>query len=353
MSAALKKIFLNSLYMLFLISINSCGQQMTVNESALKLLLIEDKEYFNVKPETLTKLESDLLDIDFYGIVLGAPKIINTEKKDELPLLIGIRYSGDRDWEYPLKDNCLIVATNLSDGSVYTEKLFQDKGEKIALGNAGKGDKPDGLAQAAALVTCVDIRDILGISLTKSEWSFSILYHDWKSNRCDILLEGTKADETIPADYIYPPVINGNALPDYYQNPLSPKMPDNGLQLTCTYDESEQRQSLICAGSYNICARNYHVLFNKQGITEIGNNTIAIVPVTLILIPGKDNQAIQINWHLPVYEEREISSIKKLFGYFTIDVFKADKNFTLLDGTNLLFICIDGNIYGPQQIKVD
>ena len=101
------------------------------NLQVQKLLTLDDEEYFNIDEKVLAKLEFDLLGTDFFGVVINAPQKININEKNKLPLLIGFRRSGDVLWDYPIIEHSFLVATNLSDGKVYTIKLFNDKKEKI------------------------------------------------------------------------------------------------------------------------------------------------------------------------------------------------------------------------------
>ncbi len=183
--------------LLFVLTINCAmvyGQRIPKNKEAMDLLGLKGKAYYNIDEKGLSELESDLLDIDFFGIVISAPHDIEINKRDDLPLLVGIRYSGERSWDYPVSENCFLVATNLEDGSEYVAKLLYDKNGKTAVEEEEKGEKPPGLALASAVVAKINVREIIEIPWVKSEWGFSVMYHDWESNKVNVLLEGTDDD---------------------------------------------------------------------------------------------------------------------------------------------------------------
>ena len=172
------------------------GQDISENSEVIDLLSLKEKAYYHIDEKALSKIESELLDIDFFGVVISAPNKINTNQMDILPLLVGIRYSGDRAWDFPVEENCIIVATNLIDGSKYEENLFYDESGKIVFEEEEQGDKPPGLAIASALVFKVDVRDIFELPWSTGQWGFSVLYNDWESNRVDIFLVGKDIDAT-------------------------------------------------------------------------------------------------------------------------------------------------------------
>ncbi len=166
-------------------------QEVLENKAVLDLLTLKEKSYYNIDENGLSELEYNLLNIDFFGIAISAPEKIDVETREILPLVVGIRYSGDRGWDFPLKENCFIVVTNLSDGSEFKSRLFQDKKRKIPVEDEEeKQEKPTGLAMAAAVVTIVNVRDLLELPWSTGKWSFSVSYYDWESNKVEVTFEG-------------------------------------------------------------------------------------------------------------------------------------------------------------------
>jgi len=186
----MKKICFAIMSLILIISVCSYSQELTDSPVAQKFTSLKEGSFFDTDDTVLRAFESDLLDNDFNGLLLSAPKSVDTAKKDSLPLLVAIGYSGDRAWDYPIQKHCYLIAVNKSEGSVYIEPLFQDKKAKSITNEGKKGEKPTGLALCASVVMRVNIRDIMELPWEKGEWCFTILYHDWLSNKVNVFLTG-------------------------------------------------------------------------------------------------------------------------------------------------------------------
>ena len=149
---------------------------------------------------------------------------------------------------------------------------------------------------------------------------------------------------------VYPPVQNIDSIPRYTQNHYYPPIPEDGLKFDCVFNNNDQKGILACSGSFNIDSQDYHFAFDKQETTENNSEIVAVVPVTLLLLPDEGGQLIQYNWNVSVYENIKNSSMQKLQGFFAVDV--LDINKTMTNDIYMAYICIDGTVYGPMEVFI-
>lgn len=344
-------IVLNSLCFIFFINISSYGQNISVYQSVEKLFSLTDEEIFNINENLLLDIESDFIEIDTMGIILRAPaKIINSKHQKILPLLVAIRCSGERNWEYPIRQSCYIVATNLLNGTVAFNKLFYDKKEKSSFEYEEKEVKPpNGLDGATAIVTMVDVQEVLNLPTTKGEWSFSIIYHDWVSNRVKVRIEGIESHEIEMAREVQIRERGTQIYPYYSPTQHSPTLPENGLNFSCNYYKSDNKDSLIFIGSYNMNLKDYHFVDEGISLFKDDQKLLAIVPLTLLLLPKNSEYYFKYDYYIPVYSNSENYSVSKLQGYFALNVLGNSEDVTIPNDTYLAYVAIDGIIFGPQK----
>ncbi|MCK5607299.1 hypothetical protein KAR91_35780 [Candidatus Pacearchaeota archaeon] len=327
-------------------------------EIVTNVLNFTDDEFYNIDQTILNQHEAQLLDMDYFGLAVNAPEIIDTKKQDKLPLIMAVRLSGERDWELKLADNCILVGTNMLDGSVTFAKALVD--EKALKGrgepeNPPKGPKPPGLALAAAQLTELDAKNRLQIEWDSGIWALGAIYYDWQSNTVEVELNGD--EEIIPqqADSVYPdPNLQGSgAIPSYLPMNKTPKAPASGLLFMCEFSIEQNRQVLNVFGSYAVEVREFHlpkqqIMHNYQGRQE---NIAAIVPLTIAVLSVDWNTPFQFDCLVPVYGKTlEVGKIAT--GYFAIDAFTDPLPQPLTPGKYVSYMIMDGRIFGPFPFKV-
>lgn len=344
-------IILNSLCFIFFINISSsCVQHSTVYNSVEELFSLEDEAFFKEDENLLLDLENSLLEIDTLGIIIRTPALVNSKNQEILPLLVAIRSSGERGWKHPVRQSCYTVATNLSDGTVIIDKLFYDKKEKISFEyNDREVKPPNGLAGTEAMVKIVDLKEVLNLSMTKGEWSFSIIYYDWVSNRVKVTIEGTDVHETeIPKDVDSHE--NGNQIyPSYSPSQHSPTLPENGLNFSCNYFKTDKNDSLIFNCSYNLELKDYSFLNEGNLLSQDNHKLLAKVPLTIILLPKYSEYHFFYNYLL-IFKDSDKLLKSNQHGYFTLDILRDMEDVTIPNDIYLAYIVINANIYGPKEI---
>lgn len=339
--------------LLAIAGMKSVCQTFIENEKVLELITLKDKALFNLKEKDLTDIEFHLLDVVDSGIAINTPEKITWGNNEVFPLLLFSRSTGKHEWEFPLVEHSYLVGTNLFDGEVFVEKLFVNDREREPVSETYTVQDTSELPIASAYATIIDLYDISWLTLTNGQWRFLIIYHNWISNSVSITFEGDDTNYEIIPQSIIPPVSKDKSIPNYSQNNHTPPLPDNGLNFNLTYDKSDLKESFTCSGSFNIDSLPYHYVFEESEKTRYNREICAIVPVTLILIPNQGDQFIQNNWCIPVYNENNSRSSKKLKGYFTIDVLDSPNNVTLLHNEYLAYMVIDGNIFGSKEIIIE
>ena len=336
-----------------------------------KILNLTEDEFFSADQSVLAPRESQLLDMDFFGVVINAPKQISTERHDKLPLIMAIRLSGDRGWDVSLADNCILVGTNLQDGSVHfangliSEKELQNRGyrEKVP-----KGPKPSGLALAAAQLTELDARGRLNMNWNTGTWALGVLYYDWLSNIVLVELKNNKPAQCPPISSIHPlpnPDIGTTekwlfgllkrkklVFPSYLPNSKTPKLTKPGLSFVIDTKFKDGIQ-LTVHGAFSTITKAHYIpetitthIFADSKKHKVG----AVVPLTLAIVGLDWDVPIRFDCAIPVYSNQKIQPGAPLQGYFALDVLAKAGN-KLPAGDYVAYVLMEGNIYGPVKFK--
>jgi hypothetical protein len=354
----MKKIFilLLQVFCCLLLQGNSMADTQRIKTTILNL---NENEFFNADSSVLTPLESRLLDMGCFGIAVNAPDLIITSRRDKLPLIMAVSLSGGRDWDVPMSDNCILVGTDLQDGSVHFAKAFVDKKELQNRGikkKAPRGPKPSGLVSSAAKLIELDPLDRLDIEWNTGTWRLGVLYYDWPSNTVDVELIGDKKVMPAPVMEIYPePDLKADGfLPWYLPTAQTPPCPDLGLTFTSEFNVEGEKQQLNIFGSFALTTRDFYLptqksvhKFHDQGQKSVA----AVVPLTLAVLGLDWDKPLQFDWAVPVYgEPLAVGMLAR--GSFSIDALAEDTITNLDPGKYICYIVMDGRIFGPKIINV-
>lgn len=332
---------------------------MDSKESIIKTILnFNDETFFNIDEDDLDERESDLIDLDFFGIAINAPKAVLTDSEDKLPLVMAARFSGDRDWDIPLSKNCILVGTNLNDGSVYFSKALVDEKALISRGEEeapGRSPKPPGLALAAAQIMELAPKDRLPIKWETSTWALGLIYYDWPSNSVVVELIGEEDAAMGSAVAVTPdPDPRGGAfLPGFLPTNNTHAPPESGLIFSGEFNIVNEMQQLNIYGAFSVLTRDFHLPeepFSHQFQDGTQKNVAAVVPITLALLRLDWDEPLQFEWAVPVYGE-PLKKGMPAKGFFSIDVLTHRP--ALAPSVYLCYLVMDGNIFGPKTLKVN
>ncbi len=337
----------------------------STREIVEKVLNFGDKEFFAADASVLSPREAQLLELDFSGVAANAPRRIVISDHGKLPLIMALRCSGERDWDVDLTDNCMLVATNLLDGTVrvtnalLTEKDLTSRGGRI---RAEKGPKPAGLAEVSSQLTEIDVRRRLNLEWKAGTWALGVAYFDWPSNTVVVQLEGGSPAPNGPVRPVRPSYNPaalsamkqaGKSLPSYYPTTETPASPESGVTFGVDFRMKQGRQSLVVTASFAVPVKEFHI--PKQEIVHEYQDgrrekVQAILPVTLAMLKLDHVWPWQFDWAVPVYgEPSAIGTIAR--GYFAIDAL-ASEDSPLSAGSYVCYIVADGRIFGPRKFQV-
>ena len=315
-----------------------------------KALAFTDEEFLHLSPAALAARQRLLLSSDYTGIAVNAPASIMTGQHDKLPLVLAMRMGGDRDWEVGLRDNCILVGTNLHTGKVHfanglaSDKELTSRGGRI---KQPKGPKPPGLAVVAAQIIELDPRNRLPLPWDTGLWSLGVLYYDWPSNTVTVKLEGNGPAEQPAGRAIFPVSTGGGDLPSYQPTAKTPPYPVAGVAFTVEAKTVQDQQQLIVHGAFTTTIKDYHLASPGSG----PSGPAAIVPVTLVILGLDWKFPRPFTWVVPVQDRSAVTPGKTVQGTFAIDAMAG--GVTPLDpGRYVAYIIMDGGIFGPQPFQV-
>jgi hypothetical protein len=338
-------------------------------EIIARILNLTENEFFGVDQSVLSPRESRLLDTEFFGVAVNAPRQIMTGRHDKLPLIMATRLSGERDWDVRLRDNCILVGTNLRDGTVrfanalVSEKELRSRGgrQKVA-----KGPKPPGLALAAAQLTELDARGRLHIKWNTGTWALGVIYYDWPSNTVVVELKGDEAAQRSPARSVHPPPNPACAgpgglpkkeigvLPCYLPISKTPRFPDSGVSFTAEFRVEQGRQSLNIFGAFTLPVMDFH-LPEKKVVDQFQDgrreNVAAVVPMTMAVLALDWEVPLKFDWAVPVYGE-QLRVGMSARGCFAINALATGNKQALSPGKYICYIVADGRIFGPRSFEI-
>ncbi len=165
-------------------------------------LLFSTEEYFSTAEPDYTAHEIKLLDSDFEGLFIRTPQSVDVTERESLPLIIASRYNGERDWRLPIREHAVLIGIDLTDLQVHSTMLFSDlKRSDESLPSAEP--MPEEQASFGAQLNRVDLRRLLDIPWQRGRWAFSVIYHDWISNRMVVRLteQETNSGASLPTHW--------------------------------------------------------------------------------------------------------------------------------------------------------
>jgi hypothetical protein len=235
-------------------------------EIASSILDFSDAEFMAAPSLDVHAREVRLLDADFTGVAINAQRRIQVEAQSALPIAVAGRYDGERDWDLPLLDNCLLVATDMRGGWVdvvpglLPPKVLASRGG--ARHDRGGAVRPpaEQLEGAGAQVSWTEVRGRIEIPWRSGLWSFGIIYYDWLSNLVSVeLAGGPPAPPSSGAPpYVSPqPAARASELPTFQRRSRTPPFPARGVSFEVELDARGTTRKLYVDGAFVTPARAY------------------------------------------------------------------------------------------------
>jgi len=329
----------------------------SINDVLKLILSFEQEEFFSLDEDQLCERESAFIDMEFVGLGINGPIEISCDRQESLPIVMALKYSGERDWTIDLKKNCFLVASNLRNGNVITARaLTNDKDDFYSEEkDDSRGPVPSGVALEAVQLTVIEARDKIPLDWNAGTWSFSLIYFDWVSNTISVGFIGNDPMLPVQTPQIDPvPDTNDiNTLPSYVSQPQTPKAPKEGLAFVLEAQKGDDKQILNLYAAYAVDPRSYQIPKPPKtcAFTSRQENVSAVIPLTILLLSKNDRHPIQIDVSVPVFGKPAEES-KKQKGQCALNVLSAIGVKALKPGKYACYVVLDGVTYGPQILNI-
>jgi hypothetical protein len=331
-------------------------------EVAEGLLDFRDEEFFGDIEESFGSLENQLLDLEFEGLAISAPRLVSADQEPSLPVVMATRKSLSRAYEVMQMDNCFFVSADLNTGEVVLAQAFPDL-EQPLPGPVGPRPPlpPDIVEGATARLYLLDAYPRLGLPWRPRRMALTVVSYDWVSNTVEVELTGNHEPETGGARWVHPQPAqqpmdgeDEDLYPSYLQDDRNPEIPDDGLDFTID-TQLAKSAGLLVRGAFSLIARQCHVPEELEShaasdgrIYEVG----AAVPATLAIVALDWKVPEQFEcWALPAYASRAARPGDRISGCFAIDAL-ADTKMRLAPGEYLAFMIMDGVVHGPVEFEM-
>jgi hypothetical protein len=332
---------------------------LTPTEIAANILDFGDAELMAAPNLDVHAREVRLLDANFTGIAIRAQSKIQVSEQSSLPIAIASRYDGARDWDFPLVDNCLLVATDMHSGRVQVVPgLVPPK--VLASRAGGRRDQgavarpsPEQLEGAGAQISWTEATSRMEIPWHGGHWTFGMIYFDWLSNLVAVELTGgapAGSPARVPLTVRPLPAPEPSALPTYQRQARTPPVPPRGLAFEVTKETVGQLHRLRIDGAFTAPARAYS-LVSDVALSDGGQPSpvAAIVPLTMLWVGARDLYPWRLDFAVPVYGA-PVQKDQMVEGCFALDAL-ADSA-APKPGTYACYLVLDGVIYGPKSVHV-
>ncbi|MFM2059618.1 MAG: hypothetical protein RLY71_4003 [Pseudomonadota bacterium] len=303
--------------------------------------------------------EARLLDADFTGVAITAPRHVHVDTQSALPIAIALRCDGGRDWDLPLSDNSLLVASDVHSGRVHVVPALAPA--KVLTSRAGPCASRAGpvrppaeeLEDFGAQIAWTEVRSRIDLPWRGGHWSFGLIHFDWLSNRVDVELVGgtaAPAAAATPRSVDPPPAGRVPGAPTYVRLTRTPSAPALGVQFRLTLDERGTASRLVFDAAFVVPARSHMLAAGlRQPDAGQDRNMAAVVPMTLLLVGANMPRPWRRDFAVPAYGAA-VQAGERVEGCVCLDAF--DGQAAPGAGDYAAYVVLDGAIHGPQPVRV-
>lgn len=174
------------------------GNTMSLREKILKIVTLNDNEYFELAQETIDEIDDKLIELDrFDTIFITGPKKIDITKKDRLPVLKTIQHDGIRNWKVSEDRNLLAIAYDKATGVFYAYPARRDRKTRDYSVDDHPEEIPETISKTAYLTGCriYYLNKALDIPWKPADYSVTFICYDWISNTINVKLTEGKNEQ--------------------------------------------------------------------------------------------------------------------------------------------------------------
>lgn len=342
----------------------------TSKEIASRLLNFSMRDFFDDDTSSFGELGDQLLDIDFEGLAINAPKAIQIDRFNKLPLILAAQQTSLRAWEVPLKKNCVMAGWNLYTTQTYFNTAFWEPQEQFRRKPAKlkKTPKPEG-SDAEAIVGelfRIDAKARLELPWKPAKYLVVIISYGWVSNVVEVELQGGTLPETVEAKQVSPPMEGGPVMapkgaptlakqkfPFYDVTSKTPKLSEQGIAFVIE-PKTEDGAKLAVYGAFATKVKPRYI--PRQSIIHQlpdgrKRTVAAVVPMTFFILGLNWEVPMRWDWTIPVYSDQIPKEGTPLRGYFAIDAMAREEN-PLPAGSYVGYIIMEENVFGPVKFEL-
>jgi hypothetical protein len=306
-------------------------------------LVLKDAEYFgldNARTTALSLKLSGLFPMEFGRpqapesfLAVGAPRQVDLDRKQEIPILIGKRYTGRREWDVHFEQNVVVVAVDLKTGQVMTGWPFIMGKRRETPPPSASGDPPKETEAKTVLtgVERLDLRELFERPWITTRIAVSALDYDWRSNvvTMDIVKEGplpAEAKPRKPSEFLSPGAVAG---------------PGASLEIPA---KAAKNAPLLLKGSLDLSE-------DLAALAPLEGTPGAAVLTASILFRKLDHEnSVQIDLSARA-EMYEAAGVKRVKAGFALDAAKALPGH-VLEGTYQVYLVAGAALSGPYPLTV-
>lgn len=332
---------------------------MSTYDIAKSVLTITDADYAQAPNIDLQPYQNQLLDLDFEGIILAAPKNALPVTDERLPLVIGVGVEGKRDYDLPPPYNSYLVATNLENGMVHLRPFFRSqkaieyklKPKILDQGDRLTDEELEGLSSKVAWFDPVS--DLLEpISFSKGRWSFSAVYFDQPSNSEFIEISDEKAEESTPIDISsINPGIGEKDLPSFLPTSSSPEVEEGQAAFAIKVSEEGDFRRVFATGIIKMSIPESGNV-SEFSLTDHGTTVKVsqVLPISFLVISKNAGPVWSKEMLVPVYENVAAKAVPSV--YFTIELLNDKTLKEFKNTTSAIYLNVSGQLFGPYVMQL-
>ncbi len=318
---------------------------------AVQLLTLPDEDYFAFDQARTRAAQLQLANLFKVGprpapttppldapvfVALGAPRQLDFARHSELPVLIALRYTGQREWEAHYKQNIWLLVTDLESGATHIGYLFRaDKRERTPQPSRS-GTPPDPINARGVRTSLqrIDLRRAIARDWQPGRFAVTVIFYDWKSNTVVVELQGV-GNVAKPL-----PIGQPSSFLTTIDSSLAPAMADGAAFAL----QSGAGRSSTATLAVDLPRDNQLLLIDREKRTPL-------LKTTLLLLQLDDRWPLLIDVLTPVNLLKSPGGESRLQGAVQLDLRTATER--TLTGAYQVYLLAGDRVIGPQSIFLE
>jgi hypothetical protein len=255
------------------LSANGEDQQVTTtNERIAQLLQLTNEGYFSISEDQLLDLQdalSDMVESEEAAngveplVALGAPRHLNLNSQNSVPILLGSFQTGLRAWQVNFDPNTYIFVHNHTTGELIHSQPLVNMRRGRQPRPSGVGDPPDELnaTSTSSGVVNIDLLEKMPGRLRPGINSLTAVVYDIRSNTVHIQLDGEAQHEPpspTPSDFVDYQLDNSSVIDTRITVPATASA-RHGIEIGVTAQLTDEQARIRTEGDQS--QLTFHLIF--------------------------------------------------------------------------------------------